>query len=114
MSSICIVVILGRNVAFVSGLITAVADIRSFRKASALFQFKIITNLVTDGTGTTESIAKKDFLACIGFSAPKAVDAEVVWVIETTTIPSVGYSVFIDLIRNGGWILAEITGDFPE
>ena len=88
-SRIGIVVILGGDGAFISWGITAVANKWRLCKAGALFEFKIVTNVVADGTGATTCVTEKELFTGIGFSASKTVDAKIMWIIETAPIPGI-------------------------
>lgn len=84
-----IVIILGGDGAFVPGLVTAIADIRSLMDPSALFPFKITAGCIASTAGAARDVTEKESLTGIGFPAPEAMDAEVVRVIKTAPVPGV-------------------------
>ena len=114
MSSDGIVVEFKRNGAFISWGITPIADKWSFADPPALFEFKGFADLVTDMARAAEGITEKELLAGICLAASKFVNAKVIRIVETTSVPRIGDPVFKDLIGNGRWIFAEIFGDGPE
>lgn len=84
-----IVIILGGDGAFVPGLVTAVADIRSLIDPSALFPFKITAECIASAAGAARDVTEKESLTGIGFPAPEAMDAKVVRVIKTAHVPGI-------------------------
>lgn len=103
-----IVIILSGDRAFVPGLVTAVADIRSLINPSALFPFKITAENITAAAGVARDVTEEDLLTGIDFPTPEAMDAKVVRVIRTAPVLGVWYPVFKDLIGNVGRVFAEI------
>lgn len=64
--------------------------------------------------GTAKSITKGDFFTGIGFPASKSVYAEIIRIVETSLIPSIGNPVFKDFNGDSGRVFAKIFGDSRE
>ena len=97
-----------------SFFLTAVADKRSIIDPGALFKHKVLTVLVAYVTGAAEVVTDDQLIADIGSFTAEAMDAEVVGIVERTSVPRVERPVPADFFGDGGRILAEIFGDILE
>ena len=109
-----IVIVFRGNLAFVAGDRAAVADKGGFGNMAAFLTFEPVTDVVADVTGAAMDVAQGQFFAGIGFFAAEPVDTEVIGISKATPVPSVYGAVLPDFIRDGGGILAEISGYFTE
>jgi len=81
---------------------------------TAFLAFKPFTYVVTDMAGTAVSIAEDEFFAGVRPFAVETVNTKVVRVGEAAPVPCIGSSVFPDLVRDRGGILAQIFSYFTE
>ncbi len=105
-----IVVILGLQGAFIPGFWTAVTYEGCFFYLPAVFTFKTAAHIVALMAGSAHVVTDENFIACVGLFTMESVDAEVVWVVKTATVPCIDGSMTPYLLGNGGRILAGIFG----
>lgn len=75
---------------------TAVADIRGLIQAVAVLLFKVLTGLITGGTGSAFDTTEDDLAAGICFLAMIPMNTEVLGVIKSTFVIPVGETVSLD------------------
>ena len=109
-----VVVILGLYGAEVPGPVAAVADVGCAVDPVAAFPFKAFADGIALMAGTARGIADDDLVAGIHLFTTKAVDAEVIRVVEASPVPDVDTPVKADLFGDRGRILAEEAGNIPE
>lgn len=76
--------------------LTSIADIWCFLDLPAGFPFKVGADTVAFMAGTAEGIADDQLATCICFFTVIPVDAEVVRIVETSSVPRVYNPAFPD------------------
>ena len=89
--------------------IATVADIGSPIQTITAFRLKAGTDLIALVTGAACLITDDQLVTGIGFFAPETMDAEVIGVVKTPSVPGVDLSVPNDLLRDRSRILAELS-----
>lgn len=111
---LCIVIVFSGDLAFAAGDRTAVTDKGCFVYMAAFFAFKPVTYVVADMAGTAVSVTQDELVAGIRFFTVEPVDTEVIGIGKAAPVPCVCSPVLPDFIRDGGGILAEISGYLAE
>ena len=111
MSERSIVIILVGDVAAMTRLVTAIADIGSLFHTSAVLQNEVFACLIAEMTASAGGVTDNKLLADIGFSAGEAVDTEVVGIVERTSVPGIEGTMKFHLFRDGSGIFTQELSD---
>lgn len=86
-------------------LVSAIANVGNLIQSRAALLYKIPAGLITGRTGSTVDSAYKNFFEDIYFYTAKSVIAEVLGIVKGAFMIGIP---FLDLLRDGGLIFAQV------